>query len=98
MDLVKELVERSFGESGSGRGADGRAGSMRNSLADLDEDEPSTPSGSPTRSSPRAAELAGARSSKCESRANCSLRCCCYAAASAALLLCFQSPAMPCNL
>jgi hypothetical protein len=64
MDLVKELVERSLGETGPGRESDGRAEAMRSSLADRDEDEPSTPSGSPTRSSTRPVEVPSTRPSK----------------------------------
>lgn len=67
MDLVKELVERSLAESAPSR-EHGRADLMRNSLADLDEDEPSTPSGSPTRSSVRPAEVPSTRPSEFEHR------------------------------
>ena len=63
MDLVKELVERSLTESAPSR-EHGRADLMRNSLADLDGDEPSTPSGSPTRSGVRPAEMASTRPSE----------------------------------
>lgn len=63
MDLVKELVERSLTESAPSR-EHGRADLMRNSLADLDGDEPSTPSGSPTRSGVRPAETASTRPSE----------------------------------
>lgn len=64
LELVKELVERSLGETGSGIGSDGRPATMRSSLADRDEDEPSTPSGSPTRSSTRPIEVPNSRLSK----------------------------------
>ena len=69
MDLVKELVERSLGESGPAQGSpDGtrRPACTRTSLAELDGDEPSTPSSSPTRSSVRTAVSNGTRPSKFE--------------------------------
>lgn len=57
MDIVKDLVERSLGETELGRRSD-----ACNPIADFDADEPNTPSGSPTRSTTRPVEVTKSRS------------------------------------